>query len=124
MTNCSFKYIDCGSVKPIHYKANEKVSVLIKGSNLPIGIDLFDPPVEFETSYSRGDTFVFCSDGVTETVSLDHEYYGIDRLRDLVEGNPNGSAAELTEQIRSSIREFGGKHYPADDLTIIVIRIN
>ncbi|MGD2165122.1 MAG: SpoIIE family protein phosphatase, partial [Anaerolineae bacterium] len=62
-------------------------------------------------------------DGVTEAVSPDGEFYGEDRLRDVVLRPYDGvSAQETLDRIVGAVADFVGDNPPSDDLTLIVLR--
>ena len=119
----TFTYVDCGSTKPIHYRAAEKKSYLIEGTNYPLGIMAEDYYQSMETTFAVDDLFVFYSDGVTEMRSEENELYGTQRIIDIVEKNPHLDANELLGLIKSSVLSFGKKDSFDDDCTIIVIKV-
>lgn len=118
-----FIYVDAGSPKPIHYKALEKKAELLQGQNYPLGVTECNTYQLMDTSFKSGDLFVFYSDGVPEARSQDEQFYGVERLVDLVENNHDLEAKELIKLIRSSITTFTKQDYYDDDLTLIVIKI-
>ncbi len=119
-----FQYIDCGSTKPVHYKACEGKACLLKGDNLPLGTIDEDVYRSHEVSYNPGDWFIFYSDGLTETRSPSKELYGSERIIYLVENNPKASPKEMLELIKASVISFSDKSVFDDDLTLIVVKIH
>ncbi|MFQ5730052.1 MAG: PP2C family protein-serine/threonine phosphatase, partial [Waddliaceae bacterium] len=83
----TFTFIDCGSTKPLHFKAKDKTTVQLNGSNFPLGFVENANYQPVETSFSEGDIFLFYSDGVTEARSPSNGFFGVDRLTNLVESN-------------------------------------
>jgi phosphoserine phosphatase RsbU/P len=124
LQNCTFTYVDCGSTKPIHYKANEKQAVLLKGSNLPLGTIEEEIYVSTKIQYAKNDFFIFYSDGLSEAKSPEKKMYGHQHLIKIAEDNPEASASELLNLIKSSVIAFSEKQTFADDLTILIIKIN
>jgi sigma-B regulation protein RsbU (phosphoserine phosphatase) len=118
-----FSYIDAGSPKPIHYQAAEQKAILLQGENYPLGITEGNKYFLKDTSFNKGDIFVFYSDGVSEARSPDEQFYGVERLIHLVEGNQDLKARDLINLIRSSITAFTKQEHHEDDLTLIVIKI-
>lgn len=117
-------YVDCGSTKPIHYKAKEKKISKLSGSNFPLGTIDHGPYLSFQTNYDVNDFFIFYSDGLTEAKSPTHEMYGYERLIDIVEKNPQVNPSDMLELIKDSVVKFTGHRGFEDDLTIIIIKIN
>ena len=119
-----FNFIDCGSTKPIHYRAKEAKAYLLQGSNLPLGTIDEDVYQLHQVAYNTNDLFIFYSDGLTETRSPSKELYGPERLIALAEENPQASPKELLELIKTSVISFAKKTVFDDDLTLIVAKIN
>jgi serine phosphatase RsbU (regulator of sigma subunit)/predicted ester cyclase len=68
------------------------------------------------------DVVVVFSDGVAEALDRDGKEFGEDRLLSAVKSNPSTSAADLLNQIMSSVREFTLGAEQQDDITALVIR--
>ncbi len=70
-----------------------------------------------------GDSLILVSDGVIEARSyMDRGRFGDDRLRDVVTGLGNGSAAQLAEGILQAARAFSGGRI-GDDTVALVLRV-
>lgn len=119
----TFSYVDCGSTKPIHYRAAEKRAFELSGENLPLGIIPNDKYVMKEVGYDKDDIFVFYSDGVTEAHAENLQLFGNERLVNIISENSQNDAPELLEKIKNSVLTFAQKDYFEDDLTIIVIKV-
>jgi anti-anti-sigma factor len=117
-------YVDCGSTKPIHYKANEKKTVYLTGNNFPLGAVEQENYQSFQTSFSEKDIFIFYSDGLTEAKSIQNEMYGYERLAEIVDKNVQASPSDMINLIKNSIIDFTKNTLFEDDLTIIIIKIN
>lgn len=88
----------------------------------PLG--LIDGPYSSgTTSFSRGDTFVFYTDGVTEAMNAKADMYGSDRLLAIAEKNKLFSADKILEEIEKDVRCFEPKSSQHDDITIVVLKI-
>jgi anti-anti-sigma factor len=117
-------YVDCGSTKPIHYKAKEKTITNLVGCNFPLGTIAQELYHSFQTTFATDDFFIFYSDGLTEAKSPHHEMYGYERLVDIIDKNPHATPTAMLELIKSSLVAFTGNKGFDDDLTIIIIKIN
>jgi anti-anti-sigma factor len=117
-------YVDCGSMKPIHYKSNEKKAVFVSGKNFPLGsVDIKKYELH-STGFSVGDFFVFYSDGVTETRSPEKEFFGFDRLIAIIEKHANAEVNVIIQAIKDSVIDFAKKETFDDDLTLLIIKFN
>ena len=87
--------------------------------------DMLRQIVEFEhetTLLSSGDTVLFYTDGVTETLNIDNEMYGEARLVELVKARRGATAAEICSAVYGAVLEFQGEANPFDDLTLMVLK--
>ena len=116
-------YIDCGSAKPIHYRVGDKKCFFLQGENLPLGVVEKAQYKAFSTQYAPGDLFVFYSDGVTEARSPNNEFYGTNRLLELVQKFTHLKPDEILSLIKQSVFYFTQRERLEDDVTIIVIKI-
>jgi len=88
-----------------------------------IGILRDVPFLQSETVIEPGDIALLFTDGLTESRSYsDDEFYGMDRLRDILAGNRGGSSAVLRDAILADIGAFSGDAPQHDDLTLMVLR--
>lgn len=112
-----------GQTQPIHFSAETGEAVLIEteGDNFPLGI--LDGPEYRETrlKLSPGDSVVFYTDGIVETMNAKDEMFGFDRLLQVVRKAGFMSADSLHKEILDSIKEFAGDAPQHDDLTVIVV---
>ncbi|MBN8598812.1 MAG: SpoIIE family protein phosphatase [Planctomycetes bacterium] len=73
-----------------------------------------------------GDVLVAYTDGVVDTVNFDRQKFGKKRLRacilEILTSKPKATAAEITEHIHWSLRQFAGLAPRPDDETIVVMR--
>ncbi|GAB4235199.1 MAG: hypothetical protein Tsb0021_14650 [Chlamydiales bacterium] len=115
--------VDCGSTKPIHYRASDGSVQLLKGENLPLGfIDHDDYKIK-EFSFSYGDLFVFYSDGITEAMNDQGEQFGVERMENLVKKHRYLTPNAFIKKIKEEMYSFTGRTNYDDDMTMIVIRV-
>ena len=80
-------------------------------------------PIERETlPLAPGDTFVLFSDGVSEAMDNEDDFYGEDRLLAVLAATAGASAAEITRQVLSDVRAFAADAKQSDDITVLVVR--
>lgn len=77
---------------------------------------------ESRTSLGSGDVLVLFSDGVTEAANPSGEEFGEDRLATLIASLRDRKAAEIVEEIHSTVLAFTEGTPPADDITLVVVR--
>jgi PAS domain S-box-containing protein len=85
------------------------------------------PATEYHTAgpvpLLSGDLVVLLTDGVTETLSLQGEIFCAERLTAAVQRLRGQSAQGVVDGLRATVREFGNGAAPADDLTLVAIRV-
>lgn len=69
-----------------------------------------------------GDVICMYTDGVTEAVNADNEFFGEDRLRGALAGGSDRSAAATMDQVLRTILEHTGETARNDDLTLLVLK--
>ncbi len=69
-----------------------------------------------------GDVLLVFTDGVTEAMDKDDKLYSDARLRRVVEGISEISAASVLETVNNSVDEFALGAEQADDITMITLQ--
>jgi sigma-B regulation protein RsbU (phosphoserine phosphatase) len=107
---------------PLHYRAREKLCSAVEIGGLPLGA--FDT-AEYDERTLRleaGDLLVFHTDGVTEARALGQDY-GVARLIAQVEAHAGGKAQDVGKRLVADVDDFLGDASPADDVTLVVVRV-
>lgn len=81
-----------------------------------------DPELhDSQTSLRTGDSLILFTDGVTEARSgIDRDLYGDNRLREVVAGLDDMSAAQIADAIQQSVRTFSCGETSDDAVTLVV----
>jgi sigma-B regulation protein RsbU (phosphoserine phosphatase) len=77
---------------------------------------------EEEIALDSGDLFCIFSDGVTEAINGEGQFFGESRLMSLLEKHQGFSAQTLGEQILSEVKAFIGDEPPSDDLSLAILK--
>lgn len=75
-----------------------------------------------QTILESGDLVIFYTDGVTETVNIDDEFYDEERLEQVAKSCVDIDASQICEMIYRSVMDFQGNADQFDDLTLLVLR--
>jgi serine phosphatase RsbU (regulator of sigma subunit)/CHASE2 domain-containing sensor protein len=86
----------------------------------PMGLVDYPYPVE-RLDLAPGDMLILVTDGITEAQDRDGALYGRQRILSVI-GAGGGSAGEMCEAIRDSVRAFEDGAEATDDLTVMVLR--
>ncbi|GEM_PF-4524417 len=80
-----------------------------------------------EVNLQPGDGIVLYTDGITEAMHYDamnatDEFYGIERLCEVIGANWRQSALEIQDAVINSVRNHIGAGKPFDDITLVVVK--
>jgi serine phosphatase RsbU (regulator of sigma subunit) len=121
LTNFSMTLVNAGHLLPLCRSTSGDVTNV--GDNivgLPLGI--IDRPYEVQTmTLEPGDTWLLVTDGVTEARNPAGDFYGLDRLQDVVKAAPP-EPEKLGQAVLNDVKQFAEGRPPADDLTIVCFR--
>ncbi len=115
-------HINAGHNPPLHYQsASHHIETLPIGGR-PIGWFADNPLRATEIQLVAGDILVYYTDGLTDAENIAGEAYGVERLAAVLLSAKDLSAAEILQQIESSVDAFVLDAPVFDDLTLCVIR--
>jgi serine phosphatase RsbU (regulator of sigma subunit) len=77
---------------------------------------------EFEFRLESGDTFVLASDGITDALNGEGEFYNIDRFTESIRRHSAEEISECLKNLHSDLRQFVGGIELNDDVTLIAFR--
>ena len=112
---------NAGQTQPLLYKDGHCGKVELTG--FPLGIYEEVNYDEWGVTLDPGDILLFHSDGVTETMNSENQFFGSLRLKKLVEDNHQAAAGELADIIFREVDWFAQSAAPADDRTLVVLKV-
>ena len=95
----------------------------IESPGVPLGSFFGVSYDEYSYTLAAGDTFVFCSDGVTEAMNSQGDEYSTSRLADVVMEARHQPAADIVNAIVQSVATHRNGFPPNDDTTVVVVKI-
>lgn len=119
------KYISAGHEKILHYRAKTKEIELAPAGGVALGMvpDISKHVGVENLDLEVGDFAIIYSDGILEAWKNEHEKYGMDRLKQIVEAfAPTGSASNMKNAILEDVQTFSSGHKQMDDMTLIVVK--
>ncbi len=114
-------YTNAGHNPPILMKKNGDVRYLDTGGIVLGFMDAQDYKQE-EIEFESGDILVAFTDGVTETMDINENEFGEDRIIEILKKHQHKSVYEIKEIIYNSLKSFSNYKLNADDLTIIIAK--
>jgi sigma-B regulation protein RsbU (phosphoserine phosphatase) len=120
----SICYASAGHPTGYVLDASGAVKGRLESTGLPLSVL---PDSEFPTGapieLANGDLVLLLTDGLLEARSPRTESFGAQRVLELVRRNRHRSSREIHENLYRAIREFCGRAQPADDVTMMVIKV-
>lgn len=116
-------YTNAGHSSGILHRARAGVDVVyLKNSGPPVGVIEDVQWEEKVVSLEPGDVLALYTDGIFEAESPEGEFYGSDRLQDILETHPYQTAQELHDLILLDVQQFTGQISQEDDVTLVVVK--
>lgn len=122
--NGSLAYASAGHATGFVLDSAGKIKARLESTGLPLAIipdakSAISGPIVLET----GDTILLITDGIIEARSPAREFFGEDRMLEIVSANHDRSASEIVESLFNAVREFSELNTPVDDTTAVVIKV-
>jgi phosphoserine phosphatase RsbU/P len=93
-----------------------------RSTGMPVGLMPFNP-IERETfPLEPGDTFVLFSDGVSEAMNNEEDFYGHERLLAALSDSAGASPAAVVTRVLEDVRAFAAGANQSDDIAILAAR--
>ena len=116
------RYVGAGHPSVMIKRAAGETEILPSSSSL---VGAF-PKVSFsdeETTLGAGDTLFLYTDGLTEARAASHEFYGEERLVEVLSGLADSATPEcVVDAVFEDVTLFAGSR-PSDDMALVAIRL-
>ena len=119
----SITIVDCGHMKTIHFRRQLGRCELLEGDNLPLGFSERETYRQIVFPLEAEDVLIFYSDGLTEARNATGEFFGVDRLIEVIESQHRLEPEPLLNAIHSAVVAFAGAGACADDLTCVAVML-
>ena len=118
-------YASAGHNPPLLYRGSSKAVTWLKPTGAAIGL-MEDYRQHLESvELTPGDILLLYTDGIVEALNpLGNEPFGYDRLVEVIQQNEDLPANELLQRIRQSLTDFTQGSLLADDVTLILCKVN
>jgi serine phosphatase RsbU (regulator of sigma subunit) len=115
-------YASAGQDPPLCLRSSGKLEQLTPTGPL---IGLFDKLeiTNREITLQAGDTVLFYTDGLTDSLNDNEERYELSKLVACLQDAPQSHAADILDHVMQDINTFTGSAAPFDDMTCIVLRV-
>jgi serine phosphatase RsbU (regulator of sigma subunit) len=112
-----------GHPPPFHFEARSGEVGRHGGSGLPLGVERNGTYTPYCCRLGAGDCLIFVTDGVTEARDPQREFYGDERLADLIRRHGQGSTLHLLDTIREDLEAYSQQAAWKDDVTALVVQV-
>jgi sigma-B regulation protein RsbU (phosphoserine phosphatase) len=116
-------YCNAGHNYPFLIRDNGKIDRLSVGGLVLGALEEFDY-CEDSVQLNPGDMLLIFSDGISEAQNEAGDFYGEERLGEIVAAHRGESAAQVVDSVMESIRDYVGETPQSDDMTILVSKRN
>jgi serine phosphatase RsbU (regulator of sigma subunit) len=113
---------NAGHIPPILVSPDGKAEMLGESIiGLPLGVmdDTEYPECRF--TMQCGQKLVVLSDGLTDAMNAQGEYFTLNGILNFISGSHVGSVAEFGERLMSAVHSFAGRTAQTDDQSLIVV---
>jgi sigma-B regulation protein RsbU (phosphoserine phosphatase) len=115
--------VNCGHTRTIHFQSRTGRCWLLKGNQMPLGFSRSETYRQRCVPLAEGDAFFFYSDGIIETQNREGDFFGEQRLAELVRANGRRDPQEIVDRVRETLAEFSGSETFGDDLTCVAVQL-
>jgi serine phosphatase RsbU (regulator of sigma subunit) len=116
-----FTYCSAGHLPALLMRAKDSSVERLERTGIPLGV------LE-ETTWKResvaiepGDALVLYTDGITDAQNSSEEFYGLEKLQEVLRGLGGKTAEEIRDALREEVRAWVGKAAQFDDITLMVL---
>ncbi|MBN2527682.1 MAG: SpoIIE family protein phosphatase [Deltaproteobacteria bacterium] len=132
--NMTLSIVDCKNGKAVLSGQHEELLLVRKDGKgefintmdlgFPIALepDIRDFVGSTSIDLAKGDGFVLFTDGIPEAENINGEYYGAQRLKNIVCDNWNKSASDIEKVVLADIEKYVGNQTMFDDITLVVVK--
>jgi len=112
-----------GHVPPFHFEARSGQVSRHDVRGLPLGFERNEKYTNACCLFGAGDCLIFVTDGVTEARDPQREFYGDERLAELIGRHGQGSTRNLLGTIREDLKAYSQQAAWKDDVTALVVQV-
>lgn len=117
------RWVRAGHDPAIFYDATKDEFTELDGNGMALGVDEnFSYKDYSRDSWRYGQLILIGTDGIWEMQNNQGEYFGKDRLRQVLRQNNHAPAAKILQAVTESLADFRQRAPQEDDVTLVVIK--
>jgi sigma-B regulation protein RsbU (phosphoserine phosphatase) len=119
----TLSYINAGHEFPLHYHAATGEITEMESTGVVFGIAEDMEYNEVHAPLAEGDLIVYFTDGLTDQVDPADEFFGKERVRQLMTEHHALSADEFRDLVESAVNEHRDGMVQNDDIAFVIIKV-
>jgi serine phosphatase RsbU (regulator of sigma subunit) len=127
MKEQTFTLARAGHNPVLHVKASTGDVRVLQPEGMGLGLTkkkIFDNKIsEIKLFITEDDLFFLYTDGIVEALNQAHQFYGREKLIELIKEQKNNSASKIVNAVTRSVNRFIGSAKQHDDMTLMAIRL-
>jgi len=121
--NQTLVYANAGHNRPFLYRAKDAVLEELDADGLLMGVKQGVPFEEKTVGVAAGDILLMYTDGVTEAQNAQEEFFGGDRLGNILAAQHQSHPREIVDAVLERLAAFSGTRSRADDVAMVSVKI-
>ncbi len=118
-----FLYCNAGHNQPLFYSASDKKITYLEVTGPLLGPAPNSKYTTDSINFDKDDLLVIISDGIVEAANDEFDFYGEERLENIIKENCNLAPRDLASKILDDVIQFSGNSGTNnDDKTVVVIK--
>jgi sigma-B regulation protein RsbU (phosphoserine phosphatase) len=117
-------YANAGHNLPYVCRNTARIETVSGGGNAALGVLEDGQYIGSSITLSPGDQLVLYTDGVTEAMNRRQDFYGEERLEQLLGAISDHSSTDIVTRINEDVVSFANGADQSDDITLLVLKFN
>lgn len=113
-------FVNAGHPKPLLCDANKGTVLPLGDNNLLLGVDAFEPEEGCHT-FQPGQRLVLYTDGITDAMNVQGDFFGSHRLRELIHATIRETPSRCSDLVFQAIDTHRATAPQQDDETLVVL---
>ena len=116
-------YANAGHNRPFLYRPRDGFCTELDAEGLILGVKREVTFEEKSIQLQRGDLLLLYTDGIIEARNASGEFFGTDRLCDIIGKVYNEQPEQVVETILGEVTAFTGSQIAEDDISMVVMKV-
>lgn len=115
------EYINAGHLPPVFYRSSKQSTIELEDHDLVLGFLEDTTYTSKKFQIAEGDKLFLFTDGLTETKNEQGEFFGEEKIEDIVISNKSKSCDIIVSEVMAQNSEFLGNQIRSDDICMLAI---